>query len=271
LVPSDVPSAGVVRRVGSPSDRRRIPWHLLGTAGILLALLGVWQLAAADGWVASIVLPSPAAVRAALAEMLRRSSFWTHVWVTTQEVAIGFVLACTGAVITATLCIRFDRLRGVVYPYAFAIQSFPKILLVPLFGVLFEYGMGLTIVLIATGAFFPTFINTLRGFESAQAEGVTLLRTLGATPGQVFRMFLLPSALPLIFTGLRASMSAAFLLAVIGEFAGAQFGLGYFINAEAYGLRTSYVYGGIVVVSLLAAIFYGAVVLAEHELVTKRR
>lgn len=248
-----------------------MPWYLFGTAAILIVLLGVWDIASQNGWVASIVLPSPADVRAALSEMLGRSSFWTHVWVTTQEVAVGFVLACTGAVVAATLCIRFDRLRGVVYPYAFAIQSFPKILLVPLFGVLFEYGMGLTIVLIATGAFFPTFINTLRGYQSAQTEGITLLRTLGATQGQVFKMFLLPSALPLLFTGLRASMSAAFLLAVIGEFAGAQYGLGYFISAEAYALRTAYVYGGIVVVSILAAMFYGVVVLTEHQFVSRRR
>jgi NitT/TauT family transport system permease protein len=203
--------------------------------------------------------------------MLAQGSFWTHVWVTAREVAIGFSLSCGAAVVTATLCIRFDRVRGVVYPYAFAIQSFPKILLVPLFGVLFTYGMGLTIALVAAGAFFPTFINTLRGYESAPPEGVTLMRTMGASPRQVLGMFMLPSALPLIFTGLRASMSAAFLLAVIGEFAGAQDGLGYLINAEAYALRTSYVYGGIVAVSVLAGIFYAAIVVAEHLLVTRRR
>jgi ABC-type nitrate/sulfonate/bicarbonate transport system permease component len=58
---------------------------------------------------------------------------------------------------------------------------------------------------------------------------------------------------------------------VIGEFAGAQKGLGYLINAEAYGLRTAYVYGGIVAVSVLAAVFYGAIVLADHQLVARRR
>jgi len=247
------------------------PWHLVGTLAILALLLGLWWLAAREEWVASIVLPPPSDVRDALSEMIRRDSFWHHVWVTAREVAIGFTLACGGAIVAATLCVRFDRVRGVVYPYAFAIQSFPKILLVPLFGVLFTYGMGLTIVLVSAGAFFPTFINTLRGYESASAEGVTLMRTMGASPRQVLRMYLLPSALPLMFSGLRASMSAAFLLAVIGEFAGAQNGLGYLINAEAYGLRTSYVYGGIVAVSVLAGIFYGAIVLVENQLVTRRR
>jgi NitT/TauT family transport system permease protein len=203
--------------------------------------------------------------------MVAQESFWTHVSVTAREVAIGFSLACGAAVVAATLCIRYDRLRGVVYPYAFAIQSFPKILLVPLFGVLFTYGMGLTIVLVAAGAFFPTFINTLRGYENASPEGVTLMRTMGAPPRQVLRMYLLPSALPLMFTGLRASMSAAFLLVVIGEVAGARNGVGYLINAEAYGLRTSYVYGAIVAVSVLAGVFYAAIVVAEHLLVTRRR
>jgi NitT/TauT family transport system permease protein len=250
---------------------REIPWYLLGTFVVLVLLFCLWQLSSAQEWVASIVLPPPSDVRQALSEMVGRDSFWTHVWVTAREVAIGFFLACGGAVVAATLCVRYDRLRGIIYPYAFAIQSFPKILLVPLFGVLFTYGMGLTIVLVAAGAFFPTFINTLRGYESASAEGVTLMRTMGASPLQVLRMFLLPSALPLMFTGLRASMSAAFLLAVIGEFAGAQNGLGYLINAEAYGLRTAYVYGAIVAVSVLAGIYYGAIVLAERVLVTRRR
>jgi NitT/TauT family transport system permease protein len=250
---------------------RAIPWHLAGTLGILALLLGLWWLVSAEEWVEPIVLPSPSEVREALSEMVAQGSFWNHVWVTAREVAIGFTLSCGAAVVAATLCIRYDRIRGVVYPYAFAIQSFPKILLVPLFGVLFTYGMGLTIVLVAAGAFFPTFINTLRGYESAKPEGVTLMRTMGAPPRQVLTMFLLPSALPLMFTGLRASMSAAFLLVVIGEFAGAQDGIGYLINAEAYALRTSYVYGGIVAVSVLAGVFYAAIVAAEHLLVTRRR
>jgi NitT/TauT family transport system permease protein len=152
-----------------------------------------------------------------------------------------------------------------------AFQSFPKILLVPLIAVIFEYGMRLTVVLIVVGGFFPTFLNTLRGYESARGEGVSLMRSLGASRRQIFRMYLVPNALPYVFTGLRHTMTTAFLLAVIGEFAGSQFGLGYLINAEAYGLRTSYVFAGIVAVSFLAGAFYVLLVVAERFAVTRRR
>jgi NitT/TauT family transport system permease protein len=159
----------------------------------------------------------------------------------------------------------------VVYPFVVLGQSFPKILLLPVLAVLFEYGMGLTIALVVAGAFFPTFLNTLRGFETAPVEGGELLRSMGSSPRQTFRMFLLPSAMPLIFTGLRHTMTTAFLLTIIGEFAGSQEGLGYLISAEAYALQTPYVYASIVAVSVLAGILYGVVTFAEWVFVTRHR
>jgi NitT/TauT family transport system permease protein len=199
---------------------------------------GVLFLAAWEGFVSwrdiqPFVLPAPSAIWDQL--KLGQDQILTAAWATGQNALIGLGLGVVLGILLALVASRVRILDELTTPLAVAVATMPIVALTPIFNTMFASTSTIPrrlIVLIA--AFFPIFVNTLRGLRETQPVHEELMRAYAATPTQATRVLRLPAALPFVFTGLRIAASGAVIAAVVSEyFGGLQRGLGPAITTAA--------------------------------------
>lgn len=243
------------RSSGSSATRYRI-YSLL----ILVVILLVWEFLPRLGVVNEILLPRFSRVVVALWTLVGQDFFLKHFTTTLTEILVGFVL---GTIIGLTLGISlavWPVVKRVTYPFVVGFQATPKIVFAPLFIAWFGFGMTSKVVMAIVISFFPVLINTMAGLESVPESAKRLMRSLRATPLQIFWKVSLPHALPIIFAGVKAALTFSVIGAIVGEFVGASQGLGYLLDLYNFQLRIDRVFS---VILILAAIGAGGYFLLE--------
>ena len=236
--------------------RRQTRWYRIGSALLTLVVLGIWELLPRAGIMPEIVLPPFTTVAAAFWGLLQEDHFWGHLRVTLNEILWGFVLGTLFGLFSGILLAVWQPLKRLTYSFVVGFQAIPKIVLAPLFISWFGYGQSSKIVMAIVISFFPVLINTLVGLESVPEEAVRLMRSLRSTRMQVFRKLSLPHAAPLIFAGIKTALTFAVIGAIVGEFVGAQQGLGFLLNAYNFQLRIDRVFSVIAILAGLGALLY---------------
>jgi ABC-type nitrate/sulfonate/bicarbonate transport system permease component len=146
-------------------------------------------------------------------------------------------------------------------------QTVPIVAIAPLVVVWFGFGFVPKILVVILVTFFPVTIALLDGFASTPAEATDLMRSFGASDGQVFRKLRWPSGLPALFTGLRISATYAVVAAVIAEYVGATDGLGIWMQLSQRSFRTDLVFAAILLTAVLSIGLVALVVLAERAVI----
>jgi NitT/TauT family transport system permease protein len=228
-----------------------------------LVILIVWDSAIRIFGISRWILPPPSAVAISLYEglflipiesgdLFVKQAFYIHTFYTLSETLIGWIMGIVLGLLMATILFEFKTLRRALLPYINATQSLPKLAIAPLLLIWFGIGMNSKIALVGTVSFFPVMLNTLLGYESVQAERVDLMRALGASGLVIYKMIRLPSALPLIFTGVEIGLLFSFLAAVAGEYVSAIRGLGMLVITTGQTLDTPGLFAVLVVMTVLA-------------------
>ena len=145
--------------------------------------------------------------------------------------------------------------RGIL-PYVIVSNAVPIIAIVPLLNIWLGFGITTKIVIAAIITFFPIVTNTTRGLKSADPRILDLMHSINATTPQVFLKVQLPSALPFIFAGFRIAASLSLVGAVVGEFYGADRGLGYLVITAATQLRTDLLFVAIIVLATIGILAF---------------
>lgn len=231
-------------------DLRDNPHYALVPLVFIIVIL-VWEFGTRLAGVNEFVLPRPSQILSSMSQQLVSAQFWHHTWITVQEAAAGFAIAVVVATALGVLVSRFTIVEKTVMPYIVAFQAVPKVALAPLFVVWFGFGLTSKIVMAAVIAFFPMLINVIEGLKAVEKDKVEMLTTFGASETQIFRMARLPSALPFIFAGLEVGAIFSILGAVVGEFIGAQEGLGYLLLNANYNFDIPAMFGVLVVLSAI--------------------
>jgi NitT/TauT family transport system permease protein len=135
-------------------------------------------------------------------------------------------------------------------------KPIPIIAIMPLLTIWFGFGIVPKIMICAIISFFPIVTNTTRGLRAADPRIIELMRSINATPLQVFLKVQLPSALPFIFAGFKIAASLALVGAVVAEFYSSDRGLGYLIITSATELRTDLLFVAIVILAVLGVISF---------------
>jgi len=222
----------------------------IGATFLAVVLIVAGELLVANGVLNEIIVPRPTHVLSALVSTLSEGFFYTHLWVTTSEVLIGFVLGTLiGFSVGAALGIS-RRARAIAYPYIVAFQGLPKVVLAPLFITIFGFGIESKVVMAIAISFFPVLINTMAGLTGVDPQARRLMRSLSASDWHVFTKLSLPSSLPLIFAGVKTGLTLALVGAIVGEFVGAERGLGYLLDVYSYQLEVPRVWA---ITGILAA------------------
>ena len=264
-------------RGGDPRGFKPLAALLRGAlppALIVLALLGLWELAArwhvlADALgIEPFLVPAPTDVAEALWN--DRDLLADNGWITLQEVLLGFACAVAAGLGFAVLLHLSETLRRALYPLVVASQTVPIIVVAPILVVWFGFGIGPKLAIIALICFFPITVNTLDGLRAVDPDAVKMMRSLDAGRWQRFRRLEAPSALPYAFSGAKIAVAVAVIGAVFGEWAGSDSGLGHLMLQASAQLLTARLFAAVVVLSLMAIALFALLSLLERRVVTWR-
>jgi len=195
---------------------------------------------------------------------------WEHTAVTLSEILLGLAVGAATAVAVGTALGKSVVVERVLSPYIVAAQSVPILALAPLLDIWFGGGLLARVLVCALIVFFPIAIATMVGIRSADPLLVEMFRSLGATPGQVTGRLEIPSAMPVIFGGLRVGVTLAVIGAVVAEWAGASSGLGVLINIADQGLfDTPLMFVALATLAVIGITLNGLVVSVERRVVLR--
>ena len=244
--------------------------RLLAALASLGAFLLAWKLATVIGGYPEFILPAPEAVGERAVRAIGSGVLWEHTAVTLLEIVLGFAAGATAAVLTGVALGKSVLVERVLSPYIVAAQAVPILALAPLLDIWFGGGLLARVVICALIVFFPIAIATMVGIRAADPLLDEMLRSLGAGSGQRTRLLEIPSALPVIFGGLRVGVTLAVIGAVVAEWAGAGTGLGVLINIANQGLfDTPLMFVALAALAIIGLVFYGLVVIVERRFVSR--
>ena len=237
---------------------------------LLLAVL-LWHLATVWLDLPPYILPGPKSVFERFIQALRDGQLIRHSLITLSEVLAGLALGVIVAVVLGYSLAKVRWIEQFVSPYIVASQSVPVVAIAPLLVIWFGPGLLSKVVIAALVVFFPILINTIVGIRTVSEDLHTLMRSLRATPWQTLRFLEVPAALPVLLGGLRVGATLAVIGAVVGEFVGADRGLGFLINLGKGLYDTALVFVAVFTLILMAMSLYGSVVLMENRLLSWQR
>ncbi|MFO7631808.1 MAG: ABC transporter permease [Caldilinea sp.] len=238
---------------------------------VLVAAIALWALLVEWQAYPPFILPSPALVWQKFLSMSASGALSRHIGVTVLEILFGLAIGLSAAFTLGYLLGKHHTLERIASPYIVASQSIPIVAIAPLIVIWMGSGLASKVAVTALITFFPTLVATVVGIRSVDPDLHDLMRSLRATRGQLFWKLELPAALPMIFGGLKLSATLAVVGAVVGEFMGANAGLGYLINLGRGILDTPMMFVAIVLLVVIAQVLYLTVVALEARLLRWQR
>ena len=227
-----------------------------------------WKAIVVVGDYPPFILPAPEVVGQRLVDAWTSGLIEPHVAATLSEIALGFVVGAAIALVVGYLLARSPLAERLLSPYIVAAQATPILALAPLLVLWLGTGLAAKVVICALIVFFPVAVATMVGIRSVDARLIELGHSLRATRWQLFRDLELPAALPQILGGMRIGVTLAVIGAIVGEWAGADRGLGVLINIARGSLfDIPLMFATLVTIAAIGVALYLVVVLAERALV----
>lgn len=246
---------------GTKKGRRTggaLRWALQVPLTVVLTVALWWLLTDLSG-LPAFIFPGPAQVWRAFARVAADGSLALHTWVTLVEVLLGLALGLLVATVLGYALAKSTPLERILEPYIVASQAIPIVAIAPLLIIWFGPGMVSKVLVSALIVFFPVLVNTIVGVRSVPAELYDLMRSLRASRWQIFLKLEVPASLPVLIGGLKVGATLSVIGAVVGEFVGADRGLGFLINLARGMYDTPLVFVAILTLIALALALYGSV------------
>src|SRR5947207_5195587 len=266
--------AGLRAAPANAKPVRRLPvqkdwplWAIVTTQiGILVGIIGLWEIGARAGVVDSFFWSQPSAIWRTFVIFFTEGDAWTDIGFTFRSTIFGFLLGTTAGSLLGLSFWWSRNYAAIVQPYIICFESLPKLALAPL--VILVFGLGLTSkVAIATAlTLVVSTLTTYAGVKALDPDGEKLFYSLGATRWQVFRKLVVPFCLPWVISVLRVNIGLALTGAIVGEFIASQHGLGRAILYAGQTYDIALVWVAVLVLSTLAIVMYAAVSWVESML-----
>ena len=237
----------------------------------IIIFLLAWHLLSSWRSYPAYLLPQPLLVADRFARALADGTLLRHTSVTLLEVLLGLLAGSFTASILGYLLARFRTLENLLSPYLVASQAVPLVAIAPLLVIWFGPGIASKILICSLIVFFPVLINTIVGLRAVPENLRDLMRSMHATPLQILRYLEIPAALPVLLGGLRIGATLSVIGAVVGEFVGADRGLGFLINVGRGQYDTALVFVAIFTLIGMALTLYGLVILIERKVLRWQR
>ena len=220
----------------------------------IVLLIIIWHYAVRIFEIAVYILPDPFDIPSNLVDNF--GIIMNHTKITLYETFLGLALSIVFAVCISVLIVSSEVADKVLMPLMILSQSFPKTAIAPLMVIWFGYDTLPKIIMSFLIGFFPITMNMVMGLRSPSEEMMDLIKSLSATKGQIFMKMRIPASIPYFFNGIKISIPMCLVGAVVGEFVGANKGLGYAILMANNEFNTILVFSCLVVLSIVGAALY---------------
>lgn len=267
-----LPTAGPSPGGSTPPARRawgQLMCDYTPSIAFYALVLGVLELLVRLQVVPKFLLPAPSGVAARF--VMEFPLLVRHAMRTLEEIALGYGLAVIAGLLLAILITHWRPLERAVYPFALFFQTTPKEAFAPILVVWFGYGIVPKVLITALVSFFPVLINTVAGLKNTDRRLLDLLRILNANGWQAFIKVRFPSAVPLIFSGLKIGITLATIGAIIGEWVVSDAGLGYRVLVAMGLFDLDSLFATLGMIGLVGIGLFGIVDLADRWLSPHRR
>jgi NitT/TauT family transport system permease protein len=237
---------------------RVLPW--ISTPILLIAIIALWKLYTVVSGISEFVIPSPEAAGASLIALVKDPETWTvHVWITLFETVVGFAIAVVTGIAFGAVLGRVYWLELALRPLIVALQVVPKVALIPIFVILFGFGVESKVITAAILAFFPIMLNVMLGVRSVDPGHREVMRSLNAGRWQTFKYLDFHSTLPYVFAGMEVGIVFALIGAIVGEYLGANEGLGNLVVVSLNSLDAPQLFAVIILLAALGSVLFFAV------------
>ena len=197
--------------------------------GLLVAVLGIWELLADLKVIDSFVTSSPSRVAKTLADLYANGTLFKHIGITLMETLVGFIIAVVLGYSIAVLLYMSDGAHKVFEPYIVVLNALPKIALGPLIIIWIGTGYPAIIFMTVLVAIIVCIMNTLTGFLSVDKTMLTLMQAMGAKKREILFKLIIPASVPSLINTLKVAVGLAWIGSVMGEYVSSRAGLGYLI------------------------------------------
>jgi ABC-type nitrate/sulfonate/bicarbonate transport system permease component len=216
-----------------------------------LLLLMIWELITRQGWIPAWFLPVPTEVFQTLLDMVISGELLHHAAISLGRAISGYAMAALVGVGLGLLIAWSRIVEDFFDPLIELIRPLSTFALIPIFFLWFGIGNASKIMIIFKSCFFPIVLNTIAGIKGVDKKLIMAARSLGADGRQMWTRVLLPSAMPMIITGMRISTAIAMMALVGVEMLSSDSGLGFLVIDAQRTFDTERVFAGIVVLALL--------------------
>lgn len=216
-----------------------------------IVVLILWELVSHSNLIEPYFLPPVTKIVKTLYSLIMTGEVFPHVGISLMRGICGYMLAAIIGISLGLLIAWSKLFENIFDPLIELIRPISTFALIPIFFVWFGIGNGSKVAIIFKACFFPIVINTIAGIKGVDAKLIKAAQSLGARGSQVWTKVLIPSALPMIVTGLRIS-TAITMLAIVGvEMLAADSGIGFLIIDAQRVFATDRMFAGIIIISLL--------------------
>ena len=238
----------------------------LFSGALIFIILAVWESVCRGFNIPDFILPPPS--RIITVAVLQSPMLLPHAATTALEVLVGILLSLMVAVPLAMIMFAHPVVANAIAPFLVASQAVPVFAIAPLLVIWLGYGIASKVLMAAVIIFFPITVSLLEGFKSCDAEFRILFQLMGAGFWKTMRLLYWPWALPHFFAGLKVGVSVATIGAVIGEWVGAQQGLGYLMIQANARLQVDLVFAAILWLSVMGLSLWVFVGYLEKRVIT---
>ena len=263
-----------IARVARSKARRRRQLVLLARVLTLVVVIGGWQLFTALKIVDPFFFGRPSGIALKVRDWVEHGtaygSLWLQLGVTMKEALLGFGYGVSAGIVVGIVLGQNRFLADVVGPYIKVLNAIPRIVLGVLFIVWLGLGTASKVMLAAVLVFFVVFFNAFQGVREVDRNFVANARVLGASRFQIVRHVVVPSALTWIIASLHVAFGFSIIGAIVGEFLGAQRGLGLVIATAMNNFDPNGVWAAMLIIAVIALAAEALITQLERRLLSWR-
>ncbi|WP_329125048.1 ABC transporter permease [Streptomyces sp. NBC_01353] len=272
-VPPSVPSPQPRRAPDRKARVHRAAHRLLSllaagatNSAAIVALLLLWETAPRLGLVDRTFLPPFSEVAAAWWALAADGQLADNTYASLVRSFSGFGLALAVAVPLGLLIGWYRPVAALLGPLLEVFRSTAALALLPVFVLLLGIGETSKISIVVYACTWPILLNTISAVRHVDPTLLKLAKSMDLSTPRLFQKVILPSAVPVMFTGVRLAGAVSILVLVAAEMIGAKAGLGYLINASQYNFAIPQMYAGIITISAIGVTFNQLLVAVERRL-----
>lgn len=260
---------------GASGTAARSKWRerlilLVAGAALPVVIITVWQLLGNLGFIDTFFLPTPLMIAKAFEKLIVSGQLTFHLGISLRRAGIGFAIGGSLGLLLGIWTGLSRKLEDLVDPSVQLLRMIPHLAIAPLVILWFGFGETSKVVIIATGAFFPLYINTFLGIRSVENKLFEVARVLEFNRVEQVTKLILPASLPNILLGLRLSLAIAWLGLVVAELIGSNSGVGYLITFAQQNSQTEVIFVAVIIFAVIGKLIDSLVRYLDRRLLAWR-